>query len=62
MHKTRTLAALLAQPTDTRQASLEAIALWRAAGQLQDAGPRGIDIGLLMVVRDKIDAMLGEKA
>lgn len=44
---------------DNRQASPEAIALWQAAGRLQDAGPQGVDYGLLMVVRDKIDSMMG---
>ena len=43
---------------DNRAASPEAIALWLAAGKMQDVGPQGIDAGLLLVVRDKIDAML----
>lgn len=55
-------ARLLAAPIDNRNASPEAIALWQAAGKMQDAGPKGIDYGLLLVVRDKIDAMLGEWA
>ena len=59
MTRLRTIAALLEQAPETRTASPEAIALWQAAGRMQDAGPKGIDAGLLMVVRDKIDAMLG---
>jgi hypothetical protein len=47
-------------PIKIREPSPEAIALWKAAGQLQDAGPRGLDIGLMLVVRDKINAMLGD--
>ena len=45
---------------DNRRVSDEAIALWLAAGKMQDAGLQGLDAGLLLVVRDKIDAMLEE--
>jgi hypothetical protein len=50
------------QASDTGEVSPEAITLWKAAGELQDAGPRGLDIGLMLLVRDKINAMLGDKA
>jgi len=48
--------------TTHRSASPEAIALWQASCNMQDAGPQGVDYGLLMVVRDKIDAMMTEQA
>jgi hypothetical protein len=50
------------QASDTGEVSPEAIALWKAAEELEDAGPRGLDIGLMLLVRDKINAMLGDKA
>ena len=43
---------------DNRTVSDAAIALWSAACKMQDAGVQGVDAGLLLVVRDKIDAML----
>jgi len=45
-------------PERDRIASAEAINLWSAACKLRDAGPRGVDYGLLLLVRDKVDAML----
>ncbi|UPT53087.1 hypothetical protein [Synechococcus phage Yong-M3-232] len=47
---------------EERVASPEAVALWWAAVKMQDAGPQGVDYGLLMIVRDKIDAMMGGAA
>lgn len=41
-----------------REASGEAINLWRAACILQERGLEGVDVGLALVVRDKLDAML----
>jgi hypothetical protein len=48
------------RPTKLREPSPEAIALWKAACELEDAGPRGLDIGLLLAVRDKINVLLGD--
>ena len=45
-------------PERDRIASAEAINLWSAACKLRDAGPRGVDYGLLLLVQDKVDAML----
>jgi hypothetical protein len=50
------------QSVKLREPSPEAIALWKAACELEDASPRGLDIGLMLVVRDKINAMLGDRA
>ncbi len=61
MSRTAQTARLLAhaQTPDRRTASDEATALWSAACKLQDAGPLGgIDVGLALVVRDKLDALL----
>jgi hypothetical protein len=50
------------QSVKLREPSPEAIALWKAACELEDASPRGLDIGLMLLVRDKINAMLRDKA
>jgi hypothetical protein len=50
------------QQPDTRTASGEATALWLAACDLQDRGLEGVDVGLALVVRDKLDAMLARDA